>query len=85
MSTLVPDITNGDQLMLANSGDKKLDPNNLMIFVNKAAESLFHHVASFATTIPGVAEQIVPVSAIESWYNSFKRKLEIRPDFWLNN
>ena len=84
LNAQIPDlILNGDnQLVLA---DKKLDTNSLMLFVTKAAESLFNHVASFATTIPGINEQLVPVSAIEGWYNSFKRKLEFRPDFWLNS
>jgi len=79
-------IKNGDnQLVLANQVDKRLDPSNLILFATKTAESLFHHVASFATQIAGINEQIVPVSAIESWYNNFKRKLESRPYFWLES
>ena len=89
LSQQIPDlIRNGDsQLVIADQIDKKLDANNLMLFATKAAENLFNHVASFATTIPGYFDnqQVVPVYAIESWYNNFRRKLEIKPDFWLLN
>lgn len=76
---------NGDsQLMEANQSEIKTDPNSMLAFATKTAESLFNHVASYATTIPGVREQVVPVSAIESWYNNFRRKLENITDFWMN-
>ena len=77
---------NGDnQLAIANTQEKRLEPSHLMLFVTRTAESLFNHVASFATSAPGSYEQIVPVSSIQSWFTNFKRKLEAKPDFWLNN
>ena len=74
-----------NQIALVNPPEKRLEPSHLMLFVTRTAESLFNHVASFATSAPGTCEQIVPVSSIQSWFTNFKRKLEAKPDFWLNN
>lgn len=77
---------NGDhQLAIANPLEKRLEPSHLLLFVTRTAESLFNHVASFATSAPGTCEQIVPVSSIQSWFTNFKRKLEAKPDFWMTN
>lgn len=77
---------NGDQqLAIASSPQQELRPDHLKLFATRTAESLFNHVASFSTSAPGTCEQIVPVSAIQSWFNNYKRKLEVKPDFWMNN
>jgi len=55
---------------------------NFASFTTKTAESLFNYVSSFAKYIPGTNEQAVPLSAIQSWYTNYSRKLELNPNFW---
>jgi len=55
---------------------------NFSIFTLKTAENIFNYASSFAKSIPGFGDQLVPLSVIQAWYTTYKKKLEINPDFW---
>lgn len=56
--------------------------DNFAAFTTRTAEHLFNFVSSFAKTLPGTTEQVVPLLAIQQWYQNYSRKLELNPGFW---
>ena len=51
-------------------------------FALKTAESLFNYLSSFAKYLPGTADQVVPLTAVQNWYQTYLRRLQMNPDFW---
>lgn len=58
--------------------------NTFAQFVTKTAEHLFNYVASFARPMPlsATGEQFVPLSAVQQWFHSYSRRLQMNPNFW---
>ena len=67
-----------------NQQTPALEPSgeDFAAFVLKTAENAFNYVSSFAKVVPGVSEQLVPLSSVQSWYQTYLRKLQLNPDFW---
>jgi hypothetical protein len=51
-------------------------------FVTKMLNNFVNYVTSFVQNVPGTTEQIVPLSAIRTWYNNFQRRITENPNFW---
>ncbi|XP_014676527.1 PREDICTED: protein Hikeshi-like isoform X2 [Priapulus caudatus] len=52
-------------------------------FANKTLESLFNYASSFASTAtPSAGEATLPLSVLQNWYMTFRRRLEQNPLFW---
>ncbi|CAF3351628.1 unnamed protein product [Rotaria sp. Silwood1] len=51
-------------------------------FVSKMLNNFVNYVTSFVQNVPGTAEQIVPLSVIQTWYNNFQRRIAENPNFW---
>ncbi|XP_018058294.1 PREDICTED: protein OPI10 homolog [Atta colombica] len=57
-----------------------------MEFVQKMLTSFVNYVTSFTVTqaqmTPNPTENFVPLSTLQSWYETFERRLQQNPNFW---
>ena len=52
-------------------------------FSTKMVEHLFNYVSSFSVEIPGGdSGGYVPLSSLQRWYDTFRRRLQQNPNFW---
>lgn len=55
-------------------------------FTEKTVQYLFNYVCSFSVSptqaLQNPNEPYIPMSAIKNWYETFRRKLELNPNFW---
>lgn len=51
-------------------------------FALKTAENLFNYLSSFARNVPGSSEQVVALTTVQNWYQTYLRKLQLNPSFW---
>ena len=58
-------------------------------FTMKMLNNFVNHVQSFAVLLPKQAEnplgqkaEFVPLSTVHDWFNTFRRRLQINPNFW---
>nr|CAD7260789.1 unnamed protein product [Timema shepardi] len=60
--------------------------NSYKQFAQKMIENLINHLNGYAMTqaqmIPNPTETYAPLSALESWYINFERRLQQNPNFW---
>ena len=60
--------------------------NSHLEFAQKMITSFLNYVSSFSVTqaqmTPNPAENFVPLSTIQGWYQTFERRLQQNPDFW---
>lgn len=60
--------------------------NSFMEFVQKMLTSFVNYVTSFTVTqtqmMPNPTENFVPLSTLQSWYETFERRLQQNPNFW---
>lgn len=50
-------------------------------------QNLVDYLSSFVATIPdpnhpGVSAEVIPVKAVQTWYQNFERRLRDNPNFW---
>lgn len=55
-------------------------------FAQKMISSFLNYVSSFSVTqsqmTPNPAENFVPLSTVQGWYETFERRLQQNPNFW---
>jgi len=60
--------------------------NSFVEFVQKMLTSFVNYVTSFSVTqaqmTPNPTENFVPLSTLQSWYETFERRLQQNPNFW---
>ncbi|CAD7930316.1 unnamed protein product [Amoebophrya sp. A25] len=64
--------------------------NDYSVFVKALAESCYNHMSGWILTEQQwrergaalVQEKLVPIGALEQWFDSFTRKLQSNPNFW---
>lgn len=60
--------------------------NTFAEFVQKMLTSFLNYVTSFSVTqaqmTPNPTENFVPLSTLQSWYETFERRLQQNPNFW---
>ncbi|KAL6261325.1 hypothetical protein P5V15_008845 [Pogonomyrmex californicus] len=60
--------------------------NSFVEFVQKMLTSFVNYVTSFTVTqaqmTPNPTENFVPLSTLQSWYETFERRLQQNPNFW---
>ncbi|XP_024882456.1 protein OPI10 homolog [Temnothorax curvispinosus] len=60
--------------------------NSFVEFVQKMLTSFVNYVTSFTVTqgqmTPNPTENYVPLSTLQSWYETFERRLQQNPNFW---
>lgn len=60
--------------------------NSFVDFVQKMLNSFVNYVTSFTVTqaqmTPNPTETFVPLSTLQSWYETFERRLQQSPNFW---
>ncbi|XP_020277883.1 protein OPI10 homolog [Pseudomyrmex gracilis] len=60
--------------------------NSFVDFVQKMLNSFVNYVTSFTVTqaqmTPNPTETFVPLSTLQSWYETFERRLQQNPNFW---
>ncbi|GMT24425.1 hypothetical protein PFISCL1PPCAC_15722, partial [Pristionchus fissidentatus] len=59
--------------------------STLMEMGSKIARWVVHHAESFAVAVPdgdGRSVEVVPLSAIHDWFNTFSRRFQQNPNFW---
>jgi hypothetical protein len=54
--------------------------NNYVEFAEKMLQNFFNYAASFSQDTPN--GQYVPLVTLTNWYENFKRRLIINPNFW---
>ncbi|CDH93229.1 Hikeshi-like domain-containing protein [Caenorhabditis elegans] len=74
----------------AADGTQASQQSTLVEFAEKMIRNLINHTESFSVRLPnpsGGSLEYIPVSAFQSWYNSFSRRFQANPYFWrsLNN
>uniref|UniRef100_A0A8R1I2I3 DUF775 domain-containing protein n=1 Tax=Caenorhabditis japonica TaxID=281687 RepID=A0A8R1I2I3_CAEJA len=75
---------------LAAEGTQASQQSTLVEFAEKMIRNLINHTESFSVRLPnpsGGSQEYIPVTAFQSWYNSFSRRFQANPYFWraLNN
>ncbi len=76
----VEPVQNIDALVPATS----TTPNGIDSYVQfsrKMLESFYNYAASFAKD-GGDGQQYVSLMTLQNWFESFKRRLELNPNFW---
>jgi protein Hikeshi len=58
--------------------------NSSVEFTQKMLENFYNYASSFAQDAPD-GRQYVPLSTLQTWFDNFKRRLEINPNFWKNS
>ena len=58
--------------------------NELVDYAQKMLENFYNFSASFAKD-GGDGQQYVPLTTLQQWYQNFKRRLEMNPNFWKNS
>ncbi|EFN62288.1 Protein OPI10-like protein [Camponotus floridanus] len=60
--------------------------NTFVDFVQKMLTSFVNYVTSFTVTqtqmTPNPTENFIPLSTLQSWYETFERRLQQNPNFW---
>ncbi|CAO4375538.1 unnamed protein product [Caenorhabditis nigoni] len=77
----------------AVEGTQASQQSTLVEFAEKMIRNLINHTESFSIRLPdpssitGGTQEYIPVTAFQSWYNSFSRRFAANPYFWraLNN
>lgn len=54
---------------------------SLSEFTQKMLEHFYNYASSFAKDAPD-GRSYVPLTTLQSWFESFKRRLEMNPNFW---
>lgn len=50
-------------------------------FTQKMLENFYNYASSFAKDAPD-GQSYVPFATLQHWFENFKRRLEINPNFW---
>ena len=50
-------------------------------FTQKMLENFYNYAASFAKDAPD-GQQYFPLITLQNWFENFKRRLELNPNFW---
>ncbi|EFO90433.1 hypothetical protein GCK72_015848 [Caenorhabditis remanei] len=76
----------------AADGTQASQQSTLVEFAEKMIRNLINHTESFTQRLVdpatgGRTQEYIPVTAFQSWYNSFSRRFQANPYFWraLNN
>lgn len=72
--------------MLSAESTSDTQPSTLASFVEytqKMLENFYNYSSSFVLTLPD-GQQYVPLVSLQNWFNNFKRRLELNPQFWKN-
>ncbi|XP_043270385.1 protein OPI10 homolog [Venturia canescens] len=60
--------------------------NTFVEFTQKMITSFLNYISSFSVTqsqmTPNPTENFVPLSSVQSWYETFERRLQQNPNFW---
>ncbi|CAF0810749.1 unnamed protein product [Brachionus calyciflorus] len=76
----VEPITSIDSLTPATETQPS-NVNNFMEFTQKMLENFYNYASSFAKDAPD-GQTYVPFNSLQHWFENFKRRLEINPNFW---
>ena len=55
--------------------------NSFVEYTQKMLENFYNYSASFAKD-GGDGNQYVPLQTLQNWYENFKRRIQINPNFW---
>ncbi|RMZ99237.1 OPI10 -like protein [Brachionus plicatilis] len=55
--------------------------NSFAEFTQKMLENFYNYASSFAKDAPD-GQSYVPFSSLQHWFENFKRRLELNPNFW---
>jgi hypothetical protein len=74
---------------VAASGTSVSNQTNFEEFQEKTIQNLVNYAQSFVRKLPipdhpGRFGNFIPVEIIDQWYQNFKRKLKLNPNFWRN-
>ncbi|CAB3409313.1 unnamed protein product [Caenorhabditis bovis] len=68
----------------AAEGTQVNQHSTLVEFAEKMIRNLVNHTESFSVRLQNPQGDYIPISAFQSWYNSFSRRFEANPYFWRN-
>jgi hypothetical protein len=77
----VEPVQNIDALVPATSTTPNGSVDSFLQFSQKMLESFYNYAASFAKD-GGDGQQYVSLMTLQNWFASFKRRLELNPNFW---
>lgn len=77
----VEPIAQIDALTPATETQATSNVNSFAEFTQKMLENFYNYASSFAKDAPD-GNQYVPFSTLQSWFENFKRRLAINPNFW---
>jgi len=70
-------------------GDQKTEPDttphNMAYFCEKMLANFYNYASSFVREIPnglGGAAKVLEVTVFDKWFQTFKHRLQIDPNFW---
>lgn len=58
-----------------------INVNSFTEFTQKMLENFYNYASSFAKDAPD-GQTYVPFSSLQHWFENFKRRLELNPNFW---
>ena len=62
---------------------KATNVSSYVEFAQKMLESFFNYASSFSQEAPN-GQQYFPLNSLHTWFDNFKRRLEMNPNFWKN-
>jgi protein Hikeshi len=77
----VEPVSQIDALVPATEAQPSNNVNSFVEFSQKMLENFYNYAASFSKSAPdGIS--YVPLNTLQNWFESFKRRLIINPNFW---
>jgi len=70
-----------DALTPATEAAASSNTNSFGEFTQKMLENFYNYACSFTKDAPD-GNQYVPLSTLQNWFENFKRRLSINPNFW---
>lgn len=77
----VEPIAQIDSLTPATEAQATSNINSFGEFTQKMLENFYNYASSFAKDAPD-GNQYVPLSTLQNWFENFKRRLTLNPNFW---
>ncbi|XP_014211680.1 protein OPI10 homolog [Copidosoma floridanum] len=82
-------ILQQEQILMSEPKMALMDEPNVNVFMEFAQKTILNflnYISSFSVTqaqmTPNPTENFVPLSSIQSWYETFQRRLQQNPNFW---
>lgn len=70
-----------DALTPATEAQPTTNINSFGEFTQKMLENFYNYASSFAKDAPD-GNQYIPLAVLQTWFENFKRRLAINPNFW---